>query len=162
MRNNIHDSKLVVGQLVAEPGTRIDGHLRVGSMPDGTAVRLPVVLINGRYPGKTLYIQAISDGDELNGIAVIHKVLQTITPEQLRGKLIAVPLVNFHAFHTKQALNPVDNRKMNRCFPGRRDGTSSERIAYHLFRRAIQQVDYCLDLHQGGVHPMIDEGPRSR
>ena len=46
---------------------------------------------------------------------------------------------------------------MNRCFPGRRDGTSSERIAYHLFRRAIQQADYCLDLHQGGVHPMIDE-----
>ena len=157
MRNNIRDSKLVVGQLVAEPGTRMEGHLKVGSMPDGTSVRLPVVLINGRYPGKTLYIQAISDGDELNGIAVIHKILQTIAPEQLRGKVIAVPLVNFHAFHTGQALNPVDNRKMNRCFPGRRDGTSSERIAYHLFRRAIQQADYCLDLHQGGVHPMIDE-----
>ncbi len=157
MRNNIHSSKLVVGQLVAEPGTRMEGRLKVGSMPDGTAVRLPVVLINGRYPGKTLYIQAISDGDELNGIAVIHKVLQTIVPEQLRGKIIAVPLVNVHAFHTKQALNPVDNRKMNRCFPGRRDGTSSERIAYHLFRRAIKQADYCLDLHQGGVHPMIDE-----
>ena len=157
MRNNIRQSKLVVGQLVAEPGTRTQGHLKVGSMPDGTAVRLPVVLINGRYPGKTLYIQAISDGDELNGIAVIHKVLQTIALEQLRGKIIAVPLVNFHAFHTGQALNPVDNRKMNRCFPGRRDGTSSERTAYYLFRRAIQQADYCLDLHQGGVHPMIDE-----
>ena len=157
MRNKIRHSKLVVGQLVAEPGDRIEGHIKVGSMPDGTAVRLPVVIINGRYPGKTLYIQAISDGDELNGIAVIHEILSTITPEQLYGKIIAVPLVNYHAFHTKQALNPVDNRKMNRCFPGRRDGTSSERIAYHLFRRAIQQADYCLDLHQGGVHPMIDE-----
>ena len=82
----------------------MEGHLKVGSMPDGTAVRLPVVLINGRYPGKTLYIQAISDGDELNGIAVIHKVLCTITPEQLYGQIIAVPIVNFHAFHTKQAL----------------------------------------------------------
>ena len=157
MRNQIHQSKLVVGQLVAEPGTRIEGHLRVGSMPDGTAVRLPVVLINGRYPGKKLYIQAISDGDELNGIAVIHKVLSMLAPDQVSGKIIVVPLVNFHAFHAKQALNPVDNRKMNRCFPGRRDGTSSERIAYHLFRRAIQKADYCLDLHQGGVHPMIDE-----
>ena len=46
---------------------------------------------------------------------------------------------------------------MNRCFPGRRDGTSSERIAYHLFHHAVQQADYCLDLHQGGVQPMIDE-----
>lgn len=155
--NKIDDNTLVVGQLVAEPGTRIEGHIRVGSMPDGTAVRLPVVLINGRFPGKTLYIQAISDGDELNGIAVVHEVLRRITPDQLSGQLIVVPLVNFHAFHRQQAFNPVDGRKMNRCFPGRRDGTISERIAYQLFRRAIQKADYCLDLHQGGVHPMIDE-----
>jgi predicted deacylase len=46
---------------------------------------------------------------------------------------------------------------MNRCFPGRHDGTSSERIAYHLFHHAVEQADYCLDLHQGGVQPMIDE-----
>jgi len=157
MRNNIRQSGLVVGQLVAEPATRMEGYLKVGTMPDGTAVRLPVVLINGRHPGKTLYIQAISDGDELNGIAVIHKILRTVTPEQLHGKIIAVPIVNFHAFHAKQSFSPVDNRKMNRCFPGRRDGTSSERIAYHLFHQAVQQADYCLDLHQGGVQPMIDE-----
>jgi len=157
MRNNIRQSSLVVGHLVAEPATRMEGYLKVGTMPDGTAVRLPIVLINGRHPGKTLYIQAISDGDELNGIAVIHKILRTITPEQLHGKIIAVPIVNFHAFHAKQAFSPVDNRKMNRCFPGRRDGTSSERIAYHLFHQAVQQADYCLDLHQGGVQPMIDE-----
>ncbi|MDE0014709.1 MAG: succinylglutamate desuccinylase/aspartoacylase family protein [Candidatus Poribacteria bacterium] len=157
MRNNIRQSSLVVGHLVAEPAARMEGYLKVGTMPDGTAVRLPVVLINGRHPGKTLYIQAISDGDELNGIAVIHKILRTITPEQLHGKIIAVPIVNFHAFHAKQAFSPVDNRKMNRCFPGRRDGTSSERIAYHLFHQAVQQADYCLDLHQGGVQPMIDE-----
>ena len=79
------------------------------------------------------------------------------SPDAAAGKIIVVPLVNVHAFSLGQALSPVDNRKMNRCFPGRREGTSSERIAYHLFRRAIRQADYCLDLHQGGVHPMIDE-----
>ena len=157
MKKNTRHGKLVVGHLVADAGTRLEGHLKVGTLPDGTAVRLPIVLINGKYPGKTLYIQAISDGDELNGIAVIHKILRTVTPDQLHGKIIAVPLVNFHAFHAKQAFSPVDNRKMNRCFPGSRDGTSSERIAYHLFRHAVQQADYCLDLHQGSVHPMIDE-----
>ncbi len=157
MRNKSRHDTLVVGHLVAEPGTRIEGHLKVGSLPDGTAVRLPVVLINGHYPGRTLYIQAVSDGDELNGLAVVHKVLSDLSPDTLYGRIIAVPLVNFHAFHTRQALSPVDNRKMNRCFPGRRDGTSSERVADLLFRRAIQQADLCIDLHQGGVHPMIDE-----
>lgn len=150
-------NKLVVGNLVAEPGTRTEGRLSVGNMPDGTPIRVPVVLINGKKPGKTLYLQAISDGNELNGIAVIHEILGQIDPAELSGRLIAVPVVNVHAFHAKQAYSPVDNVKMNRCFPGRSDGTSSERIAYQLFEKAIRNADYCIDLHQGGVHPMIDE-----
>ncbi len=152
-----NSKKLVIGDLTAEPDTRVEGHLAMGTLPDGTAIRVPVVLINGQHPGKTLYIQAISDGDELNGIAVIHQILREIVPSQLRGSLIVVPIVNFHAFHAKQAFSPVDNVKMNRCFPGRSDGTSSERIAYQLFQKVISNADYCIDLHQGGVHPMIDE-----
>ena len=152
-----HSKKLIVGTLVAEPGTRVEGRLSVGSLPDGTPIRVPIVLINGKQPGKTLYLQAISDGNELNGIAVIHEILRQIDPAELSGKLIVVPIVNVHAFHAKQAYSPVDNVKMNRCFPGRAEGTSSERIAYQLFEKAIRNVDYCIDLHQGGVQPMIDE-----
>lgn len=158
--NLMHKTKtrdLVVDSLVCEPGTRVEGHLSVGNMSDGTPIRVPIVLINGKQPGKTFYLQAISDGNELNGIAVVHNILRTITPSELRGNLIVVPIVNVHAFHAKQAYSPVDNVKMNRCFPGRAEGTSSQRIAYHLFQKAIQHVDYCIDLHQGGVQPMIDE-----
>lgn len=150
-------NKLIVDSLIAEPGTRVEGRLPVGNMADGTPIRVPIVLINGKQPGKTLYLQAISDGNELNGIAVIHEILNQIAPAELSGSLIAVPIVNIHAFHAKQAYSPVDNVKMNRCFPGRSDGTSSERIAYQLFEKAIQNADYCIDLHQGGVQPMIDE-----
>lgn len=148
---------LVVDSLVCEPGTRVEGHLSIGNMSDGTPIRVPIVLISGKQPGKTFYLQAISDGNELNGIAVVHKILRTITPSELRGNLIVVPIVNVHAFHAKQAYSPVDSVKMNRCFPGRAEGTSSQRIAYHLFQKAIQHADYCIDLHQGGVQPMIDE-----
>ncbi len=155
--HKINSNKLVVGSLVAEPGTRVEGRLSVGNMADGTPIRVPVVLINGKQPGKTLYLQAISDGNELNGIAVIHEILGKIDPTELSGRLIVVPVVNVHAFHAKQAYSPVDNVKMNRCFPGRSDGTSSERIAYQLFEKAIRNADYCIDLHQGGVQPMIDE-----
>ena len=149
--------KLVVGSLEADPSTQVEGHLSAGTMADGTPIRIPVVLINGKQAGKTLYLQAISDGNELNGIAVIHEILRRITPEALSGSLIVVPLVNVHAFHAKQAYSPVDNVKMNRCFPGRSEGTSSHRIAYQLFEKAIRKADYCIDLHQGGVQPMIDE-----
>ncbi len=148
---------LVVDTLVAKPGYQLEGYLHAGIMQDGTAVRLPLVLMNGLQTGATLYIQSVSDGDELNGIAVIHEILRMVSPEHLNGRIIAVPIVNFHAFHARQAFSPVDNIKMNRCFPGNPTGTSSERIAHRLFNAAISQADYCIDLHQGGIHPMIDE-----
>ena len=157
MRSHSKRIDLVVDTLVAEPGQRLEEHLHVGTMADSAPIRLPIVLINGSQPGATLYLQSLSDGDELNGIAVIHALLREIQPDSLSGRIIAVPIVNFHAFHARQACSPVDDMKMNRCFPGKPFGTSSERVAHHLFNTAISQSDYCIDLHQGGVHPMIDE-----
>jgi predicted deacylase len=151
------DDILEVEHLRATPGTRTDGYLTVGEMLDGTEVRLPVALVNGSKTGPTVYLQAISDGDELNGVAVIRRVLKRLEPSKLKGRLITVLIVNVHAFHAGQAFSPVDGKKMNRCFPGRKDGTSSERIAYRLFQNAVLQADLCIDLHQGGVRPMVDE-----
>ena len=148
---------LQVEHLRAEPGSRCDGYLPVGDGLDGSPCRLPVSLVNGAAPGPTLYLQAASDGDELNGIAVVRRVLAGLDPAMLKGRVIAVPIVNVHAFGAMQAFSPVDGKKMNRCFPGRKDGTSSERVAYRLFHQAVLQADYCVDLHQGSVRPMIDE-----
>jgi len=146
-----------VDAITAAPGQKSQGFLTVGEMQDGMPIRLPVALINGVSDGPILYLQAASDGNELNGIAVIQEILRKIQPSQLYGGIIAVPLVNSHAFHAKQAQNPVDGKKMNRCFPGKKNGSSSERIAYHLFHKAVKLADYCIDIHQGDVSPMIDE-----
>lgn len=153
----VNEQTLQVENLRATPGMRADGFLEIGDMLDGTPLRIPVSLVNGREPGPTMYLQAASDGDELNGIAVARRVLTRLDPTILKGRVIAVLLVNPPAFHAGQAANPIDGKKMNRCFPGRKDGTSSERIAYRLFHSAVLQSDYCVDLHQGGVRPMIDE-----
>ncbi len=148
---------LEVEHLKAEPGTAKHGYLSVTEMRDGTPTQIPIALLNGAEDGPALYLQAISDGDELNGLAVIRRILARLNLKHLRGCVIAVPIVNVHAFHAHQAFSPIDNKKMNRCFPGRQDGTSSERIAYRLFQNAVLQSDYVIDLHQGGIRPMIDE-----
>ena len=150
-------SVLRVEHLSAAPGTAVQGYWEIAEMQDGTPARLPVALLNGKEDGPLLYLQAVSDGDELNGIAVIRQILRRVEPTRLRGGIIAVLIVNTHAFHYRQAFSPVDGKKMNRCFPGRPDGTSSERIAHQLFHKAVLQADLCIDLHQGGVRPMIDE-----
>ncbi len=148
---------LEVEHLKAKPGETKQGYLAVTEMRDGTPTQIPVSLVNGVDTGPTMYLQAISDGDELNGLSVIRRVLKRLDPKQLRGRVIAVPIVNVHALQAHQAFSPIDNKKMNRCFPGRQDGTSSERIAYRLFQNAVLQSNYVVDLHQGGIRPMIDE-----
>ena len=149
--------KISVGPIHAEPGETAQGYVTVGDMQDAQPLRLPVAIVNGRGLGPIVYLQAISDGDELNGIEVIRRVLKAAAAPKLNGGIIAVPLVNVHAFHAQCSHSPVDNVKMNRCFPGRKNGTSSERIAHFLFQRAVLQASYCIDLHQGGVGRMVDE-----
>lgn len=151
------DRTIAVGSVHGEPGNTAQGYVTVGEWQDAQPARVPVAVVNGGKPGPILYLQAASDGDELNGVEVIRRVLKAVPPRKLRGGLIAAPLVNVHAFHAHRSHSPVDNTKMNRCFPGRKNGTSSERMAFFLFENAVRQANYCIDLHQGGVGRMVDE-----
>ncbi|GGO00009.1 deacylase [Haloarcula pellucida] len=132
------------------------GRLEVGETRDGSPVGLPVAVVNGAADGKTLYMQAASDGDELNGVGVIQRVLPQLDPAELSGTILVCGIVNYHAFQVAEHRNPVDDTKMNRAYPGDANGTSSERIAAATYDAAVG-ADLVLDLHQGSTSRMIDE-----
>jgi uncharacterized protein len=62
------------GTASASPGEPNTGWLFIGEDRDGSAFETPIEIINGSGPGKTLYVQAANDGNELNGIDVIGTV----------------------------------------------------------------------------------------
>ncbi|WP_280537502.1 succinylglutamate desuccinylase/aspartoacylase family protein [Halopenitus sp. POP-27] len=157
---------LTLGTASAAPGETATGRLEVGETRDGSPVRLPVAVINGVDDGKTLYIQAVSDGDELNGLGVVNRVVPRIDPTALSGAVLVVGIVNYYGFQTAEHRNPIDDTKTNRAYPGNATGTTSERIAHATFDAATR-ADLILDLHQGSTSRMIDEvrvrcGPRHR
>lgn len=147
---------ITLGTARAPPGEADTGRLEVGEMRDGSPVRLPVAVINGADSGKTLYIQAVSDGDELNGLGVVSRVVPRLDPTKLSGAVLVVGVVNHFAFQVAEHRNPIDDRKMNRGYPGDDDGTTSERIAHATFQ-AAKRADIVLDLHQGSTSRMINE-----
>ena len=132
------------------------GRLQVGESRDGSPVGLPVAVINGAEEGKRLYVQAASDGDELNGVGVVQRVVPQLDPAEIAGEILIVGVVNYHAFQVAEHRNPIDDTKMNRAYPGDESGTSSERIAKATFDAAIT-ADLALDLHQGSTSRMINE-----
>ncbi|SEW12436.1 succinylglutamate desuccinylase/aspartoacylase family protein [Natrinema salifodinae] len=145
-----------LGTASAGPGEIDTGRLEVGETRDGSTFGLPVAVVNGASSGKTLYMQAASDGDELNGIGVIRHVVPQLDPTELSGTILIVGIVNYHAFQIAEHRNPIDDTKMNRAYPGNEGGTSSERIAAATFDVATR-ADMILDLHQGSTSRMLDE-----
>ncbi|WP_330630427.1 succinylglutamate desuccinylase/aspartoacylase family protein [Halocatena halophila] len=145
-----------LGTATACPGEIATGQLTVGEARDGSDVSLPVAVINGQNDGKTLYIQAVSDGDELNGLGVIQRLVPQLDPDTIDGEILIVGIVNYHAFHVSQHRNPIDDTKMNRAYPGDPNGMSTERIAHATFQAATR-ADLALDLHQGSTSRMINE-----
>ncbi|ESS05801.1 MAG: putative deacylase [uncultured archaeon A07HB70] len=147
---------ITVGTAHAAPGEVDTGRLEVGEGRDGGTVDLPVAVANGAYDGDRLYMQAASDGDEVNGVGVVSRVVPRLDPDELRGSVVVVGVVNYHGFVVGEHRNPVDDTKLNRAYPGDRAGTSSERIAAATYALA-SEADLVIDLHQGSTSRMIEE-----
>jgi predicted deacylase len=147
---------ITLGDASAAPGETDTGRLRVGESRDGSPVALPVCVVNGADDGETLYLQAVSDGDELNGLGVLTRVVPQLDPAELAGSVLIVGIVNAPAFQVAEHRNPIDDTKMNRAYPGDENGTNSERIAAATFE-AASRADYVLDLHQGSTSRMLNE-----
>jgi predicted deacylase len=145
-----------LGTARSAPGERDTGELEVGEARDGRPVTLPVTVINGARDGKTLYMQAASDGDELNGVGVLQRVVPQLDPADIAGTILIVGIANYFGFHRGEHRNPIDDTKLNRTYPGDESGTSTERIAAKTFE-AAKRADLILDLHQGSTSRMINE-----
>ncbi len=148
---------LEFGTAQAAPGEIDTGVLQAGETRDGSEFGLPVAALNGAGDGDTLYVQAVSDGDELNGIGVMREVADRLSPGDVSGNVLFVGILNFHGFQVAEHRNPIDSNKLNRTFPGDPDGSSSERLANLVYENGVKRADMGLDLHQGSTSRMIDE-----
>ena len=146
---------LKVREVEAGIGQKKFGWMKIAESQDSRAAEVPFVLINGSKKGPTVYIQAAVDGDELNPIGVIRRVVSSIDTSQLSGRIIAVIIANFFGFHSNQSWNPIDKVSMNRVWPGRPDGSSSERIVNQLWNEMVLQSNYGIDIHQTGISPSV-------
>ena len=143
--------------ITIKPGTLHFGSLRCGTLPDGTPVNLPLVVLSGTQDGPTLLIQAAIHSRELIGIEVIRQVTQeVIEPDGLRGTVIGLPLANPYGFWARQDDPPQDSKNVNACFPGDRTGTISERIAHAIFTEVLPLCDTILDFHTTPLHTGIE------
>jgi predicted deacylase len=140
-----------VGTASAAPGQRATGYIEVPAGVDA-ATGIPVIVIQGRTPGKTIAMVSGAHGTEYASIIALEKFANRIDPAHLSGTVIVVPLVNLLSFRQKVPhVNPIDGKSMNRMYPGRADGTQSDRAALAITKEVVDKSDYLIDLHGGDL-----------
>ncbi|WP_105383033.1 N(2)-acetyl-L-2,4-diaminobutanoate deacetylase DoeB [Neorhizobium alkalisoli] len=128
------------------------GHLRLPYSRDDSAwgsVMIPICVI-ANDEGPTALLTGANHGDEYEGPAALFELAQTLDPSQVSGRIIIVPALNYPAFRAGTRTSPIDRGNLNRSFPGRPDGTVTEKIADYVTRHLIPLADIVLDFHSGG------------
>ena len=140
-----------IGNIDILPGHRRTVHLPVAKLYTHTEMDLTAHVIHGRRSGPTLFVSAALHGDEINGVEIIHRLLKRKLLTNLRGTLIAIPIVNSFGFIHHSRYLP-DRRDLNRTFPGSENGSLASRLASLFTREIVSRCSHGIDLHTGSNH----------
>jgi len=90
-------------------------------------------------------------GAEATGIYAAERLVDELRRAEVKGHVTVVPRANPSAFLRLQRTSPFDEYDLNRIFPGKSGGTSSEQAAAHIWEIA-REMDYIVDLHCCGPY----------
>jgi N-alpha-acetyl-L-2,4-diaminobutyrate deacetylase len=150
------------------------GFLRLPWSRDESAwgnLMTPVTVVR-RGAGPTALLTGANHGDEYEGPVALADLAATLGPAEITGRVIILPFMNYPAFRAGRRLSPIDGGNMNRIFPGRPDGTVTEKLADYIHRTLVPMADIVLDFHSGGrtldflpfaaSHILADEAQEAR
>ena len=140
-----------VGTATARRGQTATGIIAVPAGVDA-GTNIPVVVVHGAKPGPVLALVSGAHGTEYASIIALEKLIPMLNPSEISGTVIIVPLVNIPSFEQKVVhVNPVDGKSMNRMYPGKMDGTQTDRASYLITKQVVEQCDHLIDLHGGDL-----------
>src|SRR5437588_7493597 len=140
-----------VGTATAAPGQKATGYIEVPAGVDA-ATGIPVVVVRGARPGPVLALVSGLHGTEYASVIALEKLIPRMDTAQISGTVIILPLVNIPSFLQKVPhVNPVDGKSMNRFYPGKIDGTQTERVSYLITKQVVERCDYLIDYHGGDL-----------
>ncbi|KFI28364.1 deacylase [Haematobacter massiliensis] len=135
----------------AAPGVQ-HGYLRLPYSRDDAAwgsIMTPITVVNNG-DGPTALLTGANHGDEYEGPIALFDLASTLRAEDVSGRIIIIPAMNYPAFGAGTRTSPIDRGNLNRSFPGRPDGSVTQKIADYFQRVLLPMSDIILDFHSGG------------
>ncbi|GGY55846.1 deacylase [Bacterioplanes sanyensis] len=145
------NSPVTLAGTTVHPGEVRKIELPVVKLYTDTQMSIPVQVHCGKQAGPTLFLSAAIHGDELNGVEIIQRLINSRAMQKVRGTVLAVPMVNVYGVLNQTRYLP-DRRDLNRSFPGSSRGSLAARMADLFLREIVQRCDYGIDFHTGAIH----------
>ncbi len=155
----------MLDEIVSQTMGKTEGFINIARKPDGSNVKIPVVVIEGKESGQVLLVDAGTHGDEYEGTQAVINISKKINPDELKGTLVLIPTLNVDAFSVNSRVSPLDHANLNRIFPGTEDKYITQRIARIYLDRVVKYADCMISFHGGGtalhLEPIIGYLPPS-
>ena len=120
------------------------GFLKLPHSHDDSAwgsIVIPITVAkNGKGP--TILFTGANHGDEYEGPIALFDLANQIKPDEISGRVIIIPGMNYPAFKAGKRTSPIDGGNMNRVFPGNPEGTFTEKIADYFNRKLLPCLLY--------------------
>ncbi|MCB0492272.1 MAG: succinylglutamate desuccinylase/aspartoacylase family protein [Cyclobacteriaceae bacterium] len=139
----------IAGQEI-KPGESKEIDIKIARLPSHTQIDTPIFVHRALEDGPVLALMAGMHGDEINGVEIVRRMLDSDLNRAKRGTVVCMPIVNVYGFLNYSREVP-DGKDINRSFPGNKTGSLASRVAYHLMREVIPYIDYGIDFHTGGA-----------
>jgi len=115
---------------------------------------MPLKVIHGKQEGPCVLIFSTLNGNELNGIEIVNRVVDNVDPNKIKGTLIAIPVLNVYGLTLSSDSLPGGGSLAD-CFPGSEDGSFGERFAHLFTHEILKKADYCIELKTGSLNHNI-------
>lgn len=134
-----------------KPGERKTVDLPLSVLSNHTPMNLPVHVIHGTRDGPSVFVSAAVHGDEIIGVEIVRRLMQSPALRRISGTIYLIPIVNAFGFIGHSRYLP-DRRDLNRSFPGTMKGSLASQLAYRFLNDVVKECDFGIDLHSAAVH----------
>jgi predicted deacylase len=124
--------------------------LMVRQLRDGSFLTVPAAVMSDGRNGPWLVLVSGQHGNEWNGPWILHRLINRLNPEKVRGTIVILPIANPMAFNEGRRASLVDSIDLNRTYGGRPPRKPTEHLGAILWDSVFSRADYLIDLHSGG------------
>lgn len=145
---NVKAHPLTICGITIQPGEKLTLALPTPQLYACAPLHIPMHIIHGKTKGPTLLICATLYGDELNGIDIVHRLLNLNLIKKISGTLICIPVMNIYGLMNHSRHLP-DGRDLADSFPGTEKGSFAARLAHLFSTEIIEHITHCINIRCG-------------